>query len=204
MPLAARRPLAVGDQLADCTMSRHDGTTSTFSALIGTGYLLVFVYRGCWCAFCLKRLTQYSARVRAFQRAGAPVAALSMDDAKASTRLKQLLKLPFDLYCDATGVIVNSWALVNPRDKHTALPATVLVDHSLRVRWVSHDDGYASATVDDVLRCCTAVMRGDQLRSQPKRSLRIPGVMWWLRAARNEMRYGRGASLNAPTEKVTL
>ncbi|MEO7361595.1 MAG: redoxin domain-containing protein [Gemmatimonadaceae bacterium] len=191
--MSLHAPPAVGDQLTDISVLTSQSTRTSLSALSGDGFLLVFVYRGCWCAFCLRRLVDFRDRINAFGRTRIRIAALSTDEPAAATRMKDRLKLPFELLCDPGAALVTSWHLQNARDRGTARPAAVLIDATQRVRWVSQDDGYSAASVDDVLRQCAAVVRGDSLASDAPRRLRIPGVAWWLRAARNELQFGRGA-----------
>ncbi len=191
MPLSDRSRPAVGDQYPDKLLQLSDGTQTTVSALVGEDFLLVFVYRGGWCAFCLRRLVDYRDRINAFRRAKIRVVAISMDEPQASSGLKERLKLPFDLLCDADASLISSWDLVDAR--HAALPAAVLLDATRTVRWVSLDQGYAAASVDDVLKQCAAVVRGTALANEAPRRLRIPGILWWVRAARNELQFGRGS-----------
>ena len=201
MPLHA--PPAVGDELTDVSVLTNEHSRTNLSALAGDGYLLVFVYRGCWCAFCLRRLVDFRDRINAFERARIRIAALSTDEPAAATRMQCRLKLPFHLLCDPDVTLVASWHLQNPRDHGTARPAAILLDATQRVRWISLDAGYAAASVDDILQQCATIARGDRPGSDAPRRLRIPGVTWWLRAARNEMLFGRGGAKRATGSSVT-
>ena len=188
MSAAVRTPPRDGDVLCDAVVMDSDGEFATLSSHAQGGMLLVFVYRGSRCAFCLRRLADYRDRIQAFEKIGVKIVALSVDTPEVSTRMKELVKLPFTLLCDSERTLISAWQLLNVREPRTASPATLLLDAALRVRFATLDDGYAAATVDDVLVHCKALMRGQKPRAQPRRVFRIPGLMWWIRGARDEWR----------------
>lgn len=164
-----------------------DARLVPLSSYAATGPLLIFVYRGSWCSFCLRRLADYRERANAFAKVGITLVALSVDTTEASTRLHRLLKLPFALLCDPSRAVVSAWGLLNTDEFGTAFPATMLLDAQLTIRFLSIDDSYATARVDDVLDVCRALVRGESRTTTLRRVFRLPGLAWWIRGARNEV-----------------
>ena len=187
MPLKHRTPPAVGDTLGNEQLTRSDGTHTTLSALADGGMVLVFIYRGSWCAFCLRQLADYRDRMKQLDRMGVKFVAISTDTQSVTTRLQRLLKLPFELFSDAERALISKWDLLNVRDIHSAFPATLLIDATLNVRFATFDDGYAAATADAVLAQCKTIAEGDKPVAPPSLVFRIPGIGFWLRAMRNEI-----------------
>lgn len=180
--------------LPDVVVMDSDGKSAPLSSHAQGGMLLLFVYRGSRCAFCLQRLADYRDRIDAFEKIGVKIVALSPDLQDASGRVKQNGELPFPLLCDPDRALVSAWKLPNARDMRTAIPATFLVDAALRVRFTSLDDGFAAVSVADVLAHCRSLLRGQRPCAPPKRVFRIPGFRWWLSGARDYWRTG-GAKL---------
>lgn len=174
--------------LADISVLRTDDSETSLSSYASGGALLVFVFRGSWCAFYLRRLDDYRDRAARFERVGVRIVAMSSDDPTMSRRMETLIKLPFDVLCDPEATLISAWGLRNPRERRTAFPATFLLDESRTVRFASIDEGYAAASVDNVLQRCAQIVRNEKRGPQPALVFRLPGVSWMLRGAANEVR----------------
>lgn len=187
MPAVVGTPPREGDMLPDAVVVDSEGARAPLSSHAQGGMLLVFAYRGSRCAFCLQRLADYRDRVAQFEKIGIKIVALSPDGPEVSARVRHGAELPFPVLCDPERELMSTWRLLNARDMRTGMPATLLVDAALRVRFTSLDDGYAAASVDDVLAHCQSLMRG-QRPCAPKRVFRVPAIRWWIRGARDYWR----------------
>ncbi|MEP6763794.1 MAG: redoxin domain-containing protein [Gemmatimonadaceae bacterium] len=181
-----RRPPAEGEVVRDVTVANSNGIPRALSELAVDGLLLVIVYRGNWCAFCLRQLAEYRHLSGEFTKLGIRIVALSVDESATSARLRKTGNLPFELLCDTDRSVITEWDLVNVRDNRSAFPVTYLLDANLRIRFASVDDGYSAARAADVLPYCVNVVKGLKA-AQPKQRLRIPGPMWWVRGAMNQL-----------------
>ncbi len=191
MPRPVARPTnnwTIGDTIADERAVDSEGQTRSLSEIAAGGRLLLFVYRGCWCAFCLHRLGEYRWLAPEFAKLDVRLAALSVDQPEDAARTASRLYLPFPVLCDPSRAIITAWGLRNDDDMQTAFPATFLFDASRRLEFCSVDDSYATAKGRDVLEHCRRLVRGEQATGTLRRVLRIPGVRDWLYAWRDELR----------------
>lgn len=191
MPRLPARPTNswhLGDVIDDVTTVGCDGSHRSLRELAAGRRLLLFVYRGCWCAFCLHRLGEYRRLAPTFEALGVQLAALSVDLPEDAMRTFQRLRLPFPLQCDPERAVIKPWGLLNTDDFQTAFPATFLFTADLRLEFISIDDSYATAKGDDVLAHCRALVRGEQPSNALRRVFRLPGVRDWLRGWRDEVR----------------
>ncbi len=176
-----------GGVLSDVHVMDCDGASAPLCHYAHGGMLLLIVYRGSWSAFCLKRLADYRDNAARFQALGVQLAAFSTDTPEVASRMRASLELPFPVLCDPDRALLSDWDLVNAHRMRTAHPATLLIDASRAVRFVSIDDSYATARVPDVLERCRALLSGQRPVADVQRVLRIPGLVWWVQGARDEI-----------------
>lgn len=187
-PVRPTNAWQVGDHIDDATILDSRGKVRTLAEFAQAGWLLIFVYRGCWCAFCLQRLAKYRDRYAQFRQWGVHMVALSVDTPADTARMNAILQLPFPLLCDPERTLIRSWGLLNADDFHTAFPATFLVDRNRQLRFTSVDDTYATARVEDVLALCISLRKGEVPSLTIGRYFTMPMPQWWLHGWRSEMR----------------
>ena len=70
-----------------------------------------------------------------FRGLGVQIAALAVDSAEQSERVRRQYELPFPILCDTQREVVRAWGLFNAEEKGgIAVPAIVLVGRDRRIR----------------------------------------------------------------------
>jgi alkyl hydroperoxide reductase subunit AhpC len=70
-----------------------------------------------------------------FRGLGIQIAALAVDSAEQSERVRRQYELPFPILCDTQKEVVRAWGLFNAEEKGgIAVPAIVLVGRDRRIR----------------------------------------------------------------------
>lgn len=119
-----------------------------------------------------------------FQAAGVEIAAVSVDDARRSEDVRQHLKLPFPILCDARRELVAAWGLLNTREHGgIAQTGTFVIDAGRRVRYQLLEGTATRAGAADLL---------EFLRTQgaPRKRFVWPGWRHIGRAFVTIFRYG--------------
>jgi len=126
----------------------------------------------------------------AFERAGATLAALSVDDAEQSESVRRRLGLSFPILCDTRGDVCRALDLYNAAEKGgIAKPALFVIDLDRRVRLRMLESVASRASLDDVLaflehgpsRGGLASSPGDGTTVHVRRRLVIPTIGQMLR-----------------------
>jgi len=124
-----------------------------------------------------------------FRRAGAEVAAISVDPPERSAAMRRDLQLPFTILCDTARKVITEWGLLNPREKGgIAFPATFLIDRHGVVRMREQENTMSRVPPARMLEYLRAMDEASQAPA-PKRRGVSPGLMF-LRAIANGFRHG--------------
>ncbi len=85
-------------------------------------------------------MAEYRDRYGDICRAGADVAAVSVDEPMKSENVRQRLKFLFPLLCDTKKEIVTAWGILSEKERGgIAIPSVFIVDRDLRIRFASVD-----------------------------------------------------------------
>lgn len=137
-------------------------------------------------------MAEYRDNFPSFQRAGAAVAAVSVDAPEQSAAVRRKLGLPFPILSDARREVVKAWGILNSRERGgIAKPAVFVVESDLRLRFYSTDEHMARVPAADVASLLLSAPAGRQ--GSLRRRSSWPGLADWLRALRNTLRFGPGA-----------
>lgn len=111
-------------------VKKRDGTEFDLSSLWGKDSekkVVVVFYRGGWCPYCQKQMTELQEHYRDFNDAKAIVVGVSNEDPAAATAFRDKLGLGFELYSDAELTMITGWG-VEDYGSGIARPATFVVE----------------------------------------------------------------------------
>jgi len=135
-----------GDPFPKLTIITTSDQTLTLPGAFAGDFGVVLFYRGSWCPYC-------NAQLRAFERAGIRVAALSVDDKETTAALveKHKLTFPVGYGADAEAVAALTGAFVNPRPVYLQSTGFVLDPGGTVVVSVYSSGAIGRLVPDDVL-----------------------------------------------------
>lgn len=129
---------AVGSKALDFELPDSAGVSRRLSEIVAARPVVLVFYRGHWCPFCLRQLTEYQRHFADFEASGAGVVAVSVDEPGRSAALRRRLGLAFPILCDVDRRVARAWELYNPAEMGGVfLPATFVVAPDLTVRFAA-------------------------------------------------------------------
>ena len=135
-------------------------------------------------------MADYSARLEDFRRAGAGLAAISVDDAARAEPVRAELGIEFPLLCDTRREVVKAYGLLNERENGgIAFPAAFVIDRNRVVRFRALEEVASRVSVDELVSLVRAVGQGVESSVTPRRRGVWPGTMF-IRATMNAILRG--------------
>ena len=135
-------------------------------------------------------MADYSARLDEFRKAGAGLAAISVDNAERAEPVRAELNIDFPLLCDSRREVVKAYGLLNEREHGgIAFPATFVIDRNRVVRFRALEEVASRVSVDELLSFVRAVGQGVESSITPRRRGVWPGAMF-IRAMMNAVLRG--------------
>ncbi len=111
-------------------VKKRDGTSFDLASLWDKDKnqkVVVVFYRGGWCPYCKKQMTELQNHYRDFNDAKAVVVGVSNEDPAAATAFRDSLGLGFELYSDQELTMITSWG-VEDYGSGIARPATFVIE----------------------------------------------------------------------------
>ena len=135
-------------------------------------------------------MADYSARLDDFRKAGAGLAAISVDTAERAEPVRAELGIEFPLLCDPRREVVKAYGLLNEQEHGgIAFPATFVIDRNRVVRFRALEEVASRVSVDELLSFVRAVGQGVESSVTPRRRGVWPGTMF-IRATMNAILRG--------------
>jgi peroxiredoxin len=161
--------IAVGDELPDAALLDVHGERTTLSAAVAGRRTVLVFYRGVWCPFCNIALRAYQAALTdELARRGVALVAVSPQKPDGSLTMQEKHELSFAVLSDpANQLAAAAGVLTSPSEEARAaqlqlgldltqvnadgtttlpMPATVIVDPDLTVRWIDVHPDYTTRT----------------------------------------------------------
>lgn len=167
------KPISAGTELPGATLVQPDGKPVEVSAMVKGQPTVVIVYRGGWCPYCNKHLSDVGRVEPELVKMGFKVVAVSPDTPDALQPTVQNDKLDYQLLSDRDMVFIRKLGLAFYLDPATLakyeqyqiplvtppgatgpvlpVPAVVIVDSQGVVRYVHSDPDYKTRLDGDVL-----------------------------------------------------
>jgi peroxiredoxin len=153
----------------DFRLPDSDGVTRRLSDFTALGAAVVVYFRGAWCPFCLRQLSDYADHYAEFKRLGVEVVALSVESRRKCRRLRAGLKLPFRVLSDVNWDVAKSLGLGVEERFGNPTPATLMVDYERRIRFLVLDQGKKSLFARDLLEYARGLNRAGASSLPPPR-----------------------------------
>ena len=97
--MAELKKLEIGKKAPDFTLTNHDGTKVKLSALLGKK-VIVYFFPAALTPGCTKEATDFNENLKAFEKAGYEVLAVSPDSVEKMQQFQKAHKLKFKLLAD--------------------------------------------------------------------------------------------------------
>ena len=148
---ARTAPVAVGDAAPDFTLRAHDGSTVMLSKRLADGPAVVVFYRGYWCPFCGRQLSELRSLLRKDERV--TLLAVSVDDPETSKTFASKIAadgkgpVSFPLLSDPGHATIDAYGLHDAAydgQEFEGIPhaAVYVIGRDGRVAWARVSDDY--------------------------------------------------------------
>lgn len=168
--------LKVGDTISLFQATNQHDSLVKAADLLNEGPLVVIFYRGQWCPYCNRHLSDLQDSLLLINQAGANVIAISPEKTEYLQKMKEKTKATFNLLYDKDYKIANSFGLSFQAEKATRvkynsflnanlseahgndaellpIPATYIIDQNGIIVWRQFDPNYKNrSTVKEILK----------------------------------------------------
>jgi peroxiredoxin Q/BCP len=148
-----------GDRIPDLTVTLHDGTRTTLSALAAGGPLVVFFYPKAFTAGCTAQACHFRDLGAEFTELGASRVGVSRDDAATQSRFVGEHRFDYPLIADRDGTVAKAFGAKRVGPVPSRRRTTVL-DADLTVLDVISDELRMDRHADDALAVLRAHRAG--------------------------------------------
>ena len=107
----APRPLAVGDAIPDVTLRTEEDREVSLRKLVSAKPTVLIFYRGGWCPFCTRHLSDLVGIEEDIETAGAQLLAISMDQPAKLRETPQRDKLGYRLLSDGDAAAAKAFGI---------------------------------------------------------------------------------------------
>ncbi len=146
---------AAGDRIPDLTVTTHDGSVTTLSALAGGGPLVVFFYPKAFTAGCTAQACHFRDLGAEFAELGASRVGVSRDDSATQARFADAHEFDYPLIADRDGIVSRMFGAKRVGPIPSRRQSYVL-DADLTVLAVISDEFRMDRHADDALEVLRA------------------------------------------------
>jgi peroxiredoxin len=147
------------EQVVNFSLPDTEKITHRLSEFTAESAAVVVYYRGAWCPFCLRQLSDYGERYADFKRLGIEIVALSTEGWRKSRRMRSALKLPFTVLSDVSWDGARAFGLEVEKRFNIPATGTFLIDSQNRVRLRALDQSVKSLFARDMLEYARSLSR---------------------------------------------
>lgn len=171
---AQEGPLAfkIGDKVPDFKAKDHAGNTVSLKELTQKGKVVVMFYRGAWCPYCNKYMSQIEQALPDFTAKNATVIAITPEPEESISKAVEKTKATFSIIYDKDRSIMKQWKVAyemspdlqtkykgygldlqkQQGDWMLPVPATYVIGKNGKVEFVHFDENYQKrAEIKDIL-----------------------------------------------------
>ena len=172
---AQDKPMAlkVGDKAPDFMVKDHAGKMVSLKELTQKGKVVVMFYRGAWCPFCNKYMSQLETALPEFSAKNATVIAITPETDESINKAIDKTKATFSVIYDKDRSIMKNWKVAysmsddmktkykgygldlekQQGDWMLPVPATYVVGKDCKIEYVHFDENYQKrAEVAEILK----------------------------------------------------
>ena len=144
-------PVSVGEQAPDFTLEDIQGTQVTLSATHGKMPTVLVFYRGYWCPFCARQLSELRSLLKADEQVR--MLAVSVDDREKTKQLIDKIAadgngpVNYTMLSDPGHKVIDAYGLHDPAYDGTKFdgiphPTVYVIDKNGRVAWAKVETDY--------------------------------------------------------------
>jgi peroxiredoxin len=144
-------PLAVGASAPDFSLAAHDGKTVKLSKGYGHAKTVIVFYRGSWCPFCVRQLSELRTLVQPGEHIN--LYAVSVDPVEKSKALATKIgsdgkgEFNFQILSDPNHAVIDAWGVHDPAYDGKQFdgiphPAIFILDKKGKIAWAKVEPDY--------------------------------------------------------------
>lgn len=164
--------LKVGDKAPDFQAKDHAGNIVSLKELTKKGKVVVMFYRGAWCPYCNKYMSEIEKALPDFSAKNATVIAITPEPEESISKAVEKTKATFSIIYDKDRAIMKQWKVayeMSPElqtkykgygldlqkqqgDWMLPVPATYVIGKNGKIKFVHFDENYQKrAEIKDIL-----------------------------------------------------
>ena len=164
--------MKVGDTAPDFTAKDHAGNMVSLKELTQKGKVVVMFYRGAWCPFCNKYMSQLEQALPEFSAKNATVVAITPETDESISKAIDKTKATFSVIYDKDRTIMKNWKVAysltgeqqakykgygldlekQQGDWLLPVPATYVIGKNGKIEYVHFDENFrVRAEIKDIL-----------------------------------------------------
>lgn len=166
---ARTAPVSVGDVAPDFTLQDNSGKKVTLSEAVKTAPVVLVFYRGSWCPFCARQLSDLRGLLKTDEKT--KLYAVSIDPAEKTNELVKKIEkdgkgaVNYSFLSDAGAKTIDAYGLRDPRYKNEAVngipyPTVYVIDAERKVVWAKLEKDYKQRPTNDEIRAAIDELRG--------------------------------------------
>ncbi len=168
--------IEVGQYVKDFKALDAHGKQFTLSESLKNGPVVLIFYRGHWCPYCNKHLSEFQTHIEEIINLGASVIAVSPEKPENALQMERKTGATFQLLYDEAYLIAKQFNVLFTPDEKTVqkynkmlnanleeahsdgsnrlpVPATFIIDKSAKITWRQFDPNYKNrSTVEEILK----------------------------------------------------
>lgn len=166
------RAFKIGDSAPDLMGKDHAGKTVSLKELAKKGKVVVMFYRGAWCGFCNKYMSELEATLPEFSAKNTTVIAITPEIEESISKTIEKTKSSFSIIYDKDRKIMKDWKVAysltddmktkyrgyglnlekQQGDWMLPVPATYVIGQTGRIEFVHFDENYQQrANIKNIL-----------------------------------------------------
>lgn len=118
---AVEHAIDKGDRVPDLSFKNAEGETVTLASELEKGPVVLIVYRGGWCPYCVKQLKAFNAQREAIEAAGGRVVAFSTETPKFVAQTRGKNKLGYTVLSDPGAAASRALGIAWKNEKYAKI-----------------------------------------------------------------------------------
>ncbi len=165
--------LKIGDMSPDIVTKDHSGKIVDLKEILKNGKAVIMFYRGEWCPYCNKYMSQLEAALPQFAAKKVTVIAITPESDASISKVIEKTKATFSIIYDKNRKIMKDWKVIYTVDENMKVkfkgygldlekkqgdwelpvPATYVVGKNGKIEFVHFDQNYQNrADISDILK----------------------------------------------------
>ena len=149
------KPLPVGKKAPFFSGKDQNGNEIKLSKILSEGPVVLVFYRGEWCPYCEKHVSEIQENLNAINKKNGQVVLITPEQPESIKKMIKKTDASFPIIHDKNYSIMKAYKVAFKPEKHDGMlpvPATYIIDTSGNIAWYHFDKDYKfRSSIEDIL-----------------------------------------------------